>query len=228
MSDIAVAITAHNRPHYLRQVIDSWQQVRGIDDVPLHFQIEPVNTDVIEACVTSGFRQLSCNTNGVLLGALSNPHQAIQKGFEMEVDFVVLGEDDSIVTQDALEYFSWAADEFKDDSSIIAVCSFQHKPNGAANESCFRNYFASVVWGTWRDRWEGWMSSTWGHTYQHYEWDFRLCRMCDNGEHKCIFPCISRSQHIGKYDGTHHKPDKYDSLKAQAVHDGNRVEWRRP
>jgi hypothetical protein len=223
--DIAVAITAHNRPKYLEVILDSWGLVRGIEDTPVHFQVEPVNPYVKDLCDYAPFSHRSMEVNRTTLGPLSNPYAALKSGFEMGAKFVVLGEDDSIVTADVLEYFQWAANEFRDNQRIMAVCSFQHKPLGPLDAACFRDYFASVVWGTWVDRWEDWMRESWGHTYTDGEWDFRFCRWCET-KFKCVFPCISRSQHIGRDDGTHMKPEKFERLQAKAIHDGSPVDWR--
>lgn len=221
-----VSITAHNRPNYLEEVIKSWQDVRGIDETHVHFQVEPVDADVIRMCKEADFKNKSVSVNKQKLGALSNPHKALSWGFAVGADFVIVGEDDSVVTPDVLEFFAFAAEQCQDDGSVIAACSFNHKPTGSADAACYRDYFASIIWGTWRNRWSEWMDETWGHTYDQYEWDFRFCRMCDHGQFRCIFPCISRSQHIGQYRGTHHEPSKFERLQAQQVHDGSPVEWR--
>jgi hypothetical protein len=225
---VLVSITAHNRLHYLIPVIESWQRARGIDDTHVHFQVEPVNEDVILKCKTAPFKSTSMEVNAKKLGALSNPHAALRSGFDLGANFVVVGEDDSIVTADALEFFNWAAWEFESDPSVMAVCSFQYKPMGPVNGSCFRDYFASVVWGTWRNRWDSWIDETWGHTYAYQEWDYRFLKLCEDGPFRCLFPCVSRSQHIGQYDGVHMKPHDYERMKARLVHDGSPVEWRRP
>jgi hypothetical protein len=37
----------------------------------------------------------------------------------------------------------------------------------------------------------------------------------------CAFPGISRSQHIGQYNGTHMPAERFELLQAKAVHDGS-------
>ena len=44
------------------------------------------------------------------------------------VEFLILGEEDLVVSSDALEYFTWARQEFARDERVLAVCS--HSPGG--------------------------------------------------------------------------------------------------
>lgn len=223
---IAVAITANNRPEYLKQVIESWHQVRGIDNVWVIFQVEPGSDDVFELCKNAGFEKQLVKLNLENMTALGNPYVAIESAFSDvgDIDFVLLGEDDSTVTADILEYFAFASRFYYKRRRCLAVCSFQQSvPLGAKKHLVFpRHYFASVVWGTWRNRWDL-IRTQWVFDYT-YPWDRMLLDKVLKDNY-CVFPMISRSQHIGQYGGTHMPPDQFESMQAQQVHDGSPVNY---
>lgn len=218
---LAVAITANNRPQYLKQVIESWHQVRGIDNVWVIFQVEPASPEVLELCKDAGFPKQVVKLNQHQMSALGNPYVAIESAFSDvgDTDFVILGEDDSTVTADILEYFAFASRYYYRRKRCLAVCSFQQRiPFGAQPHLVFpRHYFASVVWGTWRDRWNL-IRTQWVFDYT-YPWDRMLLDRVLKVNY-CAFPMISRSQHIGQLGGTHMPPDQFKDMQAQQVHTG--------
>lgn len=221
---LAVAITVNNRPEYLKQVIASWLQVRGIDNVWVIFQVEPESEEVFELCKNAGLPRQLVKLNKENMSALGNPYIAIESGFSDvgDIDFVILGEDDSTVTEDILEYFAFASRFYHNRRRCLAVCSFQQQsPPDAEPHLIFpRHYFASVVWGTWRDRWNL-IRTQWVFDYT-YPWDRMLLDKVLKDNY-CAFPMVSRSQHIGQYGGTHMPPDQFERMQAQQVHTGSPV-----
>lgn len=222
---ITIAITVNDRPEYLGRVIESWHQVRGIDDTMVVFQVEPKSEECLDMCLKAGFQTQLVVLNKEQKGALGNPYAAIESGFlVLETDFVLLGEDDSIVTADVLEYVDYAANTYQRSPKALAVCTFQY------NSLLFpylvhpRQYFASVVWGTWKDRWEN-LRRIWPFDYNP-AWDRMLLDMTVHDDYYCIFPGYSRSQHIGKYNGTHMPEHDFERLRAKRVHDGSPQRYR--
>jgi len=217
---LAVSITVNDRPEYLGQVIESWHHVRGIDEVPVIFQVEPKSDQCFDMCLKAGFKKQLVQLNTTQRGALGNPYYAVESGFSvLTTEFVLLGEDDSVVTADALEFFDFAARSYRRHEKCLAVCSFEQMSlKQQANLIYPRHYFASVVWGTWRDRW-GEVREQWSFDYLP-AWDQMLLDMVKLTERYCAFPAISRSQHIGKY-GTHMPVDQFEVMQAETVHDGS-------
>lgn len=209
-----MTITATERPDYLSEVLDSWEDVRDVQKYPFIFQVEPIRTDIPAMCDTfDAGKNLKVYVNPKRFGALSNPWHAMSNGFLEGADFVVLGEDDSVVSPDVMDFFSWSAKEYKGDKDIFAICSFNHKTNGKVDEVYRKPYFASVVWGMWKDRWDDEVKGEWNHHYLNMGWDWDFVNRLMNGR-SCIFPCVSRSQHIGKLGGTHMPPDQFEDLQA--------------
>jgi GNT-I family protein len=217
-----VALTVNDRPHYLVRVLDAWVNVRGIQNSTMVFQVEP-NSPSLRVCYNAPFKDRYVVVNTSRQGALGNPYAALDTGFDLGADFVVLGEDDSIVTADVLEYFSFAAKTYEHQPKCLAVCTFQFRPFGPAPVVHPRHYFASVVWGTWRNRWEEQIRPEWTFGY-HPAWDRMLLDKVV-AEQYCAFPGISRSQHIGREGGTHMKEGDFEELQAKQLHDGSVVQY---
>jgi hypothetical protein len=222
---LAVAITVNDRPEYLGQVIESWHQVRGIDDVPVLFQVEPASDECYDMCLKAGFAKQFVMLNKEQRGALGNPYYAIDSGFSvLGTEFVLLGEDDSTVTADVLEYVDYAATTYASNNRALAVCTFQYKPLLFSYFVHQRRYFASVVWGTWRDRWDQ-IRNIWPFDYNP-AWDRMLLDMTVYDDRYCVFPGFSRSQHIGRHGGTHMNESDFETLQAKRVHDGSPQRYR--
>lgn len=222
---LGVVITVNDRPEYLGQVIESWHNVRGIDDVMVGFQVEPASDECYDMCLKAGFAKQHVQLNKEQRGALGNPYYAIESGFSvLNTDFVILGEDDSTVTADVLEYVDYAAFTYAHAYKALAVCTFQYNPLLFPYLVHQRHYFASVVWGTWRDRWAK-IREQWSFDYNP-AWDRMLLDMVAETDRYCVFPGYSRSQHIGKRGGTHMNSSDFEALQAKKVHDGSPQHYR--
>ena len=199
-----VAFTAYNRVGYMREVLESWSHVRGIGDAELIFRVEPNQPEMANLCRSVSFaKSARAIDNPERYGALGNPWYAMDTGFDTGAEFVVLAEDDSIVSTDVLEYFDWAAREYQHDKSILAVCAFWWPESGGDLRHVNRQHrFAPTIWGTWADRWHEVLGPTWDFDYSYRGWDWNIIQRI-MGDRKCLFPAQSRSQHIGRDGGTH-------------------------
>jgi hypothetical protein len=204
-----IVFTAFNRPLYLSQTLESWSHARGISETLLDFHIEPGCTDVDEVCEDVDFASTVLHVNPTRLGIQRNPFNALNCGFAWQEspsasDFVILAEDDFVVSTDTLEWFAWAREEFYHDERVMLVSSnqYEEQPGGLA-QSLLIPWFPGWVWGTWRDRWES-IAADWTFEYEHNGWDWRITdHWCGEMGKVCVVPAISRSQHIGEYHGVH-------------------------
>jgi len=207
-----VAFTANNRPHYLRETLDSWSQVSGVGDAHLIFHAEPGNTEVLAICHAVRFAgRLTVVQNPHRYGALGNPWHAMESGFATGAPFVILAEDDSPVAADILGYFTWAAGHFADRSDVLGVCAFQrNRLPGGPHAVTTMDRFYPTVWGTWAGRWAQVLRDGWDFDYRHKGWDWRINEhhIATQG-YRFAGPCESRSQVSGKFGGTHMTPDLF-------------------
>ncbi len=211
-----IVFTAFNRPLYMRETLDSWSRVRGVSQALLDFHIEPGCTDMDEVCEDVGFAERTLHVNPQRLGVQRNPWSALNCGFLYREsmkpdDFVILAEDDFVVSTDILEWFSWARAEFYHDESVLLVSSNQYEEQpGGLGQALFIPWFPGWVWGIWRDRWEKLIAPDWTFEYEHNGWDWRITdHWCTEMGKVCVVPAVSRSQHIGEYFGVHTIPGQW-------------------
>ena len=165
-----VAFTVNNRPAYLRQTLDSWSRVRGIGDAFLVFRCEPGCPEAVEVCESVDFARGVIGRNGQRLGVSRQPVDRVRGRRSPSADFVVLAEEDMVVSPDVLEYFTWCQ-RYRDDPSVLGVTTYQHheQPGGLAGvgpaDWSRDNEFHFWVWGTWHDRWQNLLRDTWDLTY---------------------------------------------------------------
>ena len=208
-----LVFTAYNRPGYLHQTVSSWNGVRNLPTWNTTFFIEP--SDQQEAVVAEAM-QLNTTVTAVLnpelLGVLVNPWNALDTAFNNGADFVVLAEDDVIVSQDTLEYFEWAALEYETVYEVLAINAFSPY-GGRANQVMRDGAFSPLIWGIWRHRWENHIRDTWDKDYStglpdgtQAGWDWNINRIMQANSFQTIKPYASRSNHVGLF-GTHMTPD---------------------
>lgn len=213
-----------DRPEYLGPTLESWVAVRGLSDWQFIFAVEPGKH--VDLCVELIERHFSDQAFSVLrnarrLGVSRNPHFVLNRGFDV-AEFAVLAEEDATVSNDILEYFSWADLTFGKDS-VGAVCASEHRNSpGVDPAAWFRDsHFGSMVWGTWRDRWVNSLRDTWDFDYTSSPvlaecgWDWNVDRVLRAAGMCCVFPEVSRSLHIGEY-GEHFTPDLFLASQAQS------------
>lgn len=235
MSPVTVAFTAWNRPHYMREVLGTWSAARGIGGTDLLFRCEPGCPEMVTTCMEAGkfARSSEILLNPQVHGVQRNPYEALSSGFARGgSNFVVLAEDDLAVSTDILEYFSWCAEEFRDDPKVLAVSARQQHERPGGLGGVVRGDMGDVpmmwVWGTWADRWHNLIAPDWTFAYEHNGWDWRLHDywVRELG-YEIISPSLSRCQHIGRYGGTHCMPEMFDGLQSRCFVPDVPVQLRR-
>ena len=213
-----VTFTVNNRPDYLRETLASWEQVRGIESALLLFRCEPGCPEAVSVCRAVSFAETRVTVSPGRLGVLRAPWQAFEDGFA-ESRFVILAEDDLTVSQDVLEFFAWCQ-RYENDSGVLGVTTYQHdaQPGGLAGvrtaDWSDDDRWHFWVWGTWRDRWDAFLYGDWDFDYSHRGWDWRIRDHWVRRGLRMMAPSAGRSQHIGKYGGSHCTPAQFASLRS--------------
>lgn len=208
-----VFLTAANRPEYFKPTLQSWKNVRWSDDWIFNLRIEPTDKldQMLEIADEFTAFPIRLQVNDRVLGAPLHPYVAFDESFtELYRDYTVSVEDDLPVSEDFLEYHSWAAEKYYLDHEIGTVSSFSVKGTDPSRVER-REGFVSWGFGTWWDRWEDYIRDTWDSNYSTYEtqpgdragWDWNLnLRVLPSRGKKTIFPEVSRIQNIGVH-GVH-------------------------
>lgn len=216
-----LTFTAYNRPSYIQSVIESWNAVRGLQEIEASFYIEPSEFQNEIADIVFELNTTTTTvTHNELQGVLTNPWGALNDAFEAGAEFVILAEDDVIVSQDALEFFDWAATEYQTAHSLLAINAFSSLGSGKDNQVYTDMSFSPLVWGTWRDRWEETLRDSWDKDYStgnpdgsEAGWDWNINRIIQDNNLRVLRPVNSRSDHIGEYGGTHMTPDLFSGSR---------------
>lgn len=221
-----VAFTAYNRPQYLRTVLESWLSVRELQRWLFHFSVDPSaelaeQLSLIQEFSSHFENAVTVTVNSQREGVLRNPYLALRHCFQKS-DFVVLTEEDFVVSTDALEYFNFLSDEYREDSCIATVSA--RGGDGSNDPSLYEVTEGSKfnVWGTWADRWKSVLEPTWDMNYSTYNgspgvesgWDWNFStRVFPSLGLKSVHPLASKSDHIG-YHGEHSTPVNFASTQA--------------
>ena len=118
---------------------------------------EPGHEEVIDA-----FRQWSaCESrlavNKERMGLNRNTQEALVRALLLRAAVVVHLEDDTVPSPDALRYFEWANERFRNDADTFAVCSYRKTgraegliPANAGRVIRKPDEFFPSGWATWR------------------------------------------------------------------------------
>lgn len=213
----ALYFLTYNRPDYLARALESWGNVRGIQDWHVVFRVEPSDhrpkvLDIIHEWVF----KMELEDYDILLnverqGVLHHPWVAFTNLFNEGFDFVVHAEDDVEVSEDVLEFFTFCANAYETDKQVSSVHAFS-KIGGMPRGIVKSDVPYPGVFGTWRDRWESIIGPTWDHDYSSggaldSGWDHHYHkRVIPQYNLKTIQPIDSRSHNFGEW-GTHSSPE---------------------
>ena len=193
-----LAFPVYNRPHYTVPVLESWRDVRGIEDTYMIYRLEPGYPDMVELVASE--RPPAAGeviVNDERLGNDQNMRAAVESAFATGTDFVIAAEDDVLVSHDLLEYMLAMRDRYAADGSVLAITAWQESPPGPLGEVQRTPwFFGGACWGMWRDRWDmvkgGWPPS--GNGYDGYLW-----RLAQAGGLSVIQPAATRCKNIGEF-----------------------------
>jgi hypothetical protein len=223
--DLRVAMTVSRRPHYLRETLDLWGPVRGLQGTRFTFHVEPLpergeNLRILGEFGRTSGADVEVVANGSVHGVLHNPWTAFEWGFQDGADFMVLVEEDTPVSTDVLEYFRWVGETYRGDPEVLGACAWSDADYGDEHEVVSVSDFCPLVWGIWADSWTGALRDTWDHDYSSsghpgqcgWDWNIRLRVI---GERKFLFPRQARSTHIGVH-GQHCRPQDFAGTQARS------------
>lgn len=218
----ALFLTAYDRPQYLERALASWDSVRGLGEWTWYASIEPSPfADQIVEQFHSFFDQhdlaYAITLNSERLGVLHHPWARFEELFALGFDFVVRAEDDFRVSTDVLEYLSWAAEYYASADDVASIHGFSRTESGDPSVVRSEPRFDPLLWGTWREVWQGLIGPTWDHDYSTFNrfpgnqsgWDWNLnTRIYPKEGMRGVFPEVSRVDNFGIF-GTHSTPENF-------------------
>jgi len=212
---INIAVSAYNRPEYTQRSLAAIFGAKGFskERYKIFAAMDRQGDSSFNMDVLKVFQDFGINPSIVPLkyGCNYTVKAALQLAWKDNPDFVLMIEDDIIISDDALMYVEWAAEKYKDDTSVRTVGLWGHNNGYMLNapleekergKVMRQNYFTCWGWGTWKDRWEE-MLATWttGGDSHNTSWDVIVSSHL--AERVEILPSISRAYNCGEDGGTH-------------------------
>jgi len=204
-----ITISLYNRPKYTDQLLSHLKMCFGIENYNITICCEPGFPDIETMAKKFLPDQTEVIVNNTRLGCNTNIFQCLAIGFKKS-DYHIHFEDDTIPGKDALLYFEWANEQYKNNLDIFTISGYvnsnnktEHyvEPNNNIDAVSSRTWFTPWGWATWKDRFLE-MKSEWDFCGQNGSWDTTINHVVRKGR-KEIFPMISRIQNIGAEMGTH-------------------------
>lgn len=218
---VSLVFTAHKRPYYMRESLESWKQARGYQSLKRHVFVDPSpRRGEMLSVFAQGDPDLYVHINNEHYGVLGNPWHALNYAFEADkADFVILAEEDLVVTPDVLDYFAFTSMEYQPQEAL-AVCAYNKEPGNSLGRTFLREGFEVWIWGLWRENWYSKIRDTWDFDYSTNNgvpgidagWDHNITRISRQG-HPCVYPEVTRSRHIGRLEGSHMQEHWFQTMQ---------------
>jgi hypothetical protein len=226
---LTVTVSAYNRPEYLTQTLAALRSCEGIADATVMVLIDPSEYAEHSAAIaarygfSSGTYRQRAGCNRAILNALAYGFTTLGSEYHVHL------EDDTVPTRDALRWFAWAGERWRDEPRVMNVSGYQRISNGCLDECGLRRWFTPWGWATWKDRWIG-LRLGWVQD-DSTSWDVIVNHGLRAGRYEA-FPTVSRIQNIGAEKGTHvpspewHAANHHVPVTADGIEAESPGEWR--
>lgn len=207
-----IVTTLWRRPEYTKRVFDSISQCFNIEKYTVLAFSEPDCQEVVDLAKKYHFPcKYSLTVNPSKLGCTKNIHQALKAGFDQD-DFVILIEDDILLSKDALRYFEHCNTNYKNDANVFTVCGYTKNIPKEKSHHVIKKvpWFTPWGWATWTNRWEEIDAVISKPNEQRLSWDIITNHSRKNRTQ--IEPLLSRTQNIGAKLGTYCPSEEWHAV----------------
>jgi len=228
LTDAALVVSGFKRPDYLKRSLTSWLKARGSADLRRvvvalgNSDMEAAQRKMIAAVGKKFGKDIEIRMDSPACALVPGAHRAYAEAAnyifsDPEIGFLIFGEEDIVVSDDVLEYFSWGRRVSA--GQALAVVAHNARGNGwqrpvqvddaKADQSAVRliESFSPWGWGTWRDVWTDIIEPEWdydcnkGALPTQHGCDWQVQRLLKQQGIPVLVPDASRSQNIGREGG---------------------------
>jgi hypothetical protein len=198
----AMALTAFNRPGYLREVLYTLANNAGLEKYTLHVGLEPANADVVKVCDGIQFMPTVIHRNPHSLGVAHNPYNTIKTIFDTtDVPGVLYLEDDVILSPDAVRLATWYLEHPERDKYLcLNLYNHDSKADADPGQIYPGTGFSALCLAVTRHNWKTHFEPNWYR--DGAGWDHSVTGLIAEKKLQVLLPAISRSHHIGREGGT--------------------------
>ena len=200
-----IGFTVFNRPDYLHRTLGSWSKadLSSVKDITFFVELTEMrgaNLREIQEFMEDVAVPVHIVLNPVpdpRLGCYTNTKRVFDVLSADYEGFIVLAEDDFVVSPDAVRFLSSMAELHKQDPSVLAVCCKNNQRETCSLTPSTWRYapdFSGAVWGTWASTWRDFLRDK----FIARDWDWEITRKTlPLYKKRCVVPVANRSFHIG-------------------------------
>ena len=153
-----ITVTLYNRLDYAEQCLTHINNAYGSSNYSILVSIDgsDISSEMFDLANKLSMSNYCIVEHCINQGCNRNIYNTLNWGFSLS-DYVIMVEEDILLARDALQYFEWAAEQYKDDQDVFSVCGYQRQSKqGKGAYSVGRHpTFYPWGWATWMDRWQG-------------------------------------------------------------------------
>ena len=205
-----ITLTAHNRPHYLRRVIDALRR-NALEGYSLYCQLEPGCGECLEICRTIDFLPCEVIVNKCRLGVRENPYALLARVFEQGSAFNVYLEDDVVLSPDAFDLANWFAQ--LQHAYVLCLCFMNYGSNSDDPLRVTTGSFNALGFCLTNHAWNTYFAPHWHADERGWDWSITSLHAA-HPELRVLQPTLGRSNHIGRTGGTFCTPEFHDRVFA--------------
>ena len=224
MSTPVISMSVWRRPDYTREVLDALRDCYGSSKYKLIVAVDcdgdQPSKDVLAVLGEQTWPvAMDVHIMPGHCGCNRTVGAALRSAFP-EADYVIHVEDDVVLARDALCWFEWARERYRNDQSVLSITAWRHARGWLPESGQLRllsepyfvqreAFFTCWGWATWKDRWNE-IDPQWSREDDHtLSWDVRMSAL--RGNRVQVAPHISRAKNVGAMLGTHrgHVPMSY-------------------
>lgn len=216
MTPIVVAFPVYNRPHYLKQTLDAWSSVRGIENAVLEFRCEPGCDEAVDLCRAVDFAVSRTSVNKERLGHAGNVLHSMNRAFTA-TDYAIQAADDFLPSADLLELHSWHRNNYANDSTVLAMTSGRDVPAPSGGlAGVWRCQLIGILSGFHRHKWEM-LAGRWDEHQVYLNWWIwvNTAWLQSGPGYEVLFPALSRAEDIGEF-GENPLPESWAAMRARS------------
>lgn len=202
-----ITLTATNRPHYLKILLDSLR-ANNLSGYTLYCSVEPGDKEVFSMCSKINFVPTVITLNHRKRGVRDNPFKILSLVFDSGSDFNVYLEDDIILSPDALNLANWYSTRIN--SNCLCGLFFNYGSD-ISKPTIIRKVrdFNALGFVLNKDSWYKKFSPMWYSDNRGWDWSI-VSYLLRTPDLYCYQPITGRSNHIGRVGGVHASPAFHD------------------
>lgn len=215
--NIVLTLTPHNRPHYLRRVLDS---IKANDYAGTSLVVARDNASEAVNQIIDEIDWIPTIVRDTSLGAHYSNRYAYRVACIEGADYVIAIEDDTVLSADCIKMVRW----FAQSGSGAMNCFSHSKTFARPNDVRFAIQFCPWVWAFkasffWDVLQPHWMEDARG-------WDFSMLGVFKKYGIHAMEPILSRSENIGREGGLHYTPALFDEhFSGHVMSDGSMTDY---